>query len=123
MCVILYTKYEEADLHKVMETQYQHLTMTQRNKFEEFFNGKIGTRKTGPLDFELKEDAQPIWLQPYPLLKVHEKLFKKEVGNLVLLGVLNTANNPEWGAPPFAQSKPKSNRVRFISDFRNLNNS
>ena len=27
----------------------------------------------------------------------------------------------EWEAPYFAQTKPKSNRVRFISDFRNLN--
>ena len=29
--LILNSKYEEADLHKVMETQCQHLTMTQRN--------------------------------------------------------------------------------------------
>ena len=41
--VILYAKYEKSDLHKVMENQCQHLTMTQRNeylellqKFEEF---------------------------------------------------------------------------------------
>ena len=27
----------------------------------------------------------------------------------------------EWGDPSFAQPKPKSNQVRFISDFRNLN--
>ena len=31
--VILYSKYEKANLHKVMETQCQHLTMTQRNEF------------------------------------------------------------------------------------------
>ena len=29
--VILDDKYEKADLHKVMENQYQHLIMTQRN--------------------------------------------------------------------------------------------
>ena len=29
--VILDAKYEKADLHEVMETQYQHLTITQRN--------------------------------------------------------------------------------------------
>ena len=27
-CIILDTKYEKLDLHKVMENQYQHLTMT-----------------------------------------------------------------------------------------------
>ena len=31
------------------------------------------------------------------------------------------ANDREWGAPYFAQLKPKSNWVRFLSDFRNLN--
>ena len=30
-------------------------------------------------------------------------------------------NDAEWGAPSFAQPKPKSHQIRFISDFRNLN--
>ena len=29
--IILYAKYENSDLHKVMETQCQYLTLTQRN--------------------------------------------------------------------------------------------
>ena len=59
--VILYAKYEKEDLHKVMETQCQHMTITQRNellkllhKLEDFFDGTLGTCKTDPLDFELK---------------------------------------------------------------------
>ena len=59
--LILDAKYEKADLHKVMENQYQHLTMTQRNellkllqKFEELFDGTLGTWKTDPVDFKLK---------------------------------------------------------------------
>ena len=48
-------------------------------------------------------------------------MFKKEVERLVLLGVLEVANYSEWGSPYFAQPKLKSNRVRFLSDFRNLN--
>ena len=56
-----------------------------------------------------------------PSTKLHEEVFKKEVGCLVLLEVLEGANNSEWGAPSFAQPKPKSNQVRFLSDFRNLN--
>ena len=59
--VILDAKYENKDLHKVMENQYQHLIMTQRNellkllqKSEELFDGKLGTWKTDPVDFELK---------------------------------------------------------------------
>ena len=55
--MILYANYEKADLHKVMETQCQHLKMTQRNKlikllqiFEELFNVKLGTWKTDRLE-------------------------------------------------------------------------
>ena len=50
-----------------MENQCQHLTMTQRNELlkllqrsEELFNGTLGTWKTDPVEFELKEDAKPI---------------------------------------------------------------
>ena len=48
-------------------------------------------------------------------------MFKKEVECLALLGVLEVANDSEWGALSFAQHKPKSNQVRFISGFRNIN--
>ena len=50
-----------------METQCQHLTMIQRNellkllqKFEELFDGTLGTWKTDSVDFELKDDWKPI---------------------------------------------------------------
>ena len=128
LCVILDAKYEKADLHKFMETQCQHLTTTQSNellkllqKFGELFDGTLGTWKTDPLDFELKEDTNPICSWTYPVTKVHEEIFKKEVERLVLLGVLLVSNDSEWGDPSFAQPKPKSNQVSFLSDFRNIN--
>ena len=78
-----------------MKNQCQNLTITQRNellkllqKSKEFFNGTLGTWKKYPVDFELKEDAKPICLLPYPLPKLHEEMLKKEVEHLVLLGVL-----------------------------------
>ena len=49
-----------------METQCQHLKMTQRNellkllqRFKYFFDGPLGTWKIDPVDFELKEDTKP----------------------------------------------------------------
>ena len=61
MRVILDAKYKKADLHKVMETQCQHLTMTQcidllklLQKVEELFDGTLGTWKTDIVDFELR---------------------------------------------------------------------
>ena len=77
--VILDARMEKSDLHKVMENQCQNLTTTQHNEllkllqiFEELFDGTLGTCKTYPVDFELKEDAKPICLQPYPLPKLHK---------------------------------------------------
>ena len=48
-------------------------------------------------------------------------MFKTQVERLLLLGVLQIANYSEWGYPSFAQAKPKSNIVGFISDFSNIN--
>ena len=90
-------------------------------KFEELFDGTLGTWKTDPVHFKLKLDVKLICSRLYPVPKVHKEIFKKEVEILILLGLLILANDSEWGAPYFAQPKPKSNWVRFISDFRNLN--
>ena len=128
MRVILYAKYEKEDLYKVMETQCQHLIGTQRTDlikllhiFEELFNETLGTWEKHPVEFDSKVDTKPICLLPYPVPKEHEEMFKKEVAHLVLLGVHKVANDSEWKAPSFVQPKPKSNRVRFLSNFRNLN--
>ena len=51
----------------------------------------------------------PKYLRPYPVPKVHEEIFKKEVERLVRLGVLEVENDSEWGAPSSAQRKPESN--------------
>ena len=93
--IVLDAKYEKADLHKVMETQCQLLTTTQRHdllillqKYKEFFDGTLGTWKIYPLDFKLKEYAKPIFSRTYPVPKVHEEIIKKGVECLVLLGIL-----------------------------------
>ena len=65
--IILYAKYEKENLHKVMETQCQHLTITKRTEFlkslhifEELFYGTLGTWKTDSVDFKLKQYSNPI---------------------------------------------------------------
>ena len=67
-----------------METRYQNLTMTQRSdllkllqKFEDLFDGTLCTWKTDLLDIKLKEYTNTIRLQPHPVTKVHEEMFKK----------------------------------------------
>ena len=48
-------------------------------------------------------------------------MFRKEVEILVKVGVIEEANNSEWGAPYFDQPKLETNCVRFLSDCRKLN--
>ena len=48
-------------------------------------------------------------------------MLKTEVKLLVILRVLERANNLECGSPFFAKPKPKKNRSNFLSEFRNLN--
>ena len=48
-------------------------------------------------------------------------MFRKEIYRLVLLGVLEEANDSEWGAPSFVQPTPKTDRIRFLGHFWNLN--
>ena len=62
-----------------MKNQCHNLIEEQRNKLhkllhksEEFFDGTLGTRKTDPVDFELKESEKPICSIPYPVPKVHK---------------------------------------------------
>ena len=90
MRVILDTKYEKEDLNKVMKNKSQILTGTQHNellkllqKFEELFDGTLGTWKIYSFDFKLKEGGKPICLRPYPVPKVYEEIFKNEVEHLV----------------------------------------
>ena len=58
---------------------------------------------------------------PYSVPRVHKDMFRKEVKRLVGIGVIKEANESKWVANYFDQPKPKTDRVRFLSDFRNLN--
>ena len=60
------------------------------------------------MDLELKDDVNPVCLQPYPVLRVHKAMFRKESERLVKLGVLEEANDSEWGAPSFAEQIAKT---------------
>ena len=63
----------------------------------------------------------PICSLPYSVPKVQKEMFKQEVEHLVILGVLELANDSEWVAPSFAKPEPKSNQLQFLSEFSNIN--
>ena len=73
------------------------------------------------VDLELKDDVRPVCLQPYSVPRVQKVIFRKEEERLVKLGVLEEANDSEWGATSVADPKEKTNQIGFLSDFWNLN--
>ena len=80
-----------------MKNQFRHFAEDQRNeslkfqRFEELFNGTLGTWKTYPVDFKLKQDKNLVCSRPYTVPKVYKETFEG-VKNLVLLGVLERSN-------------------------------
>ena len=77
--VILDAKYEKVDLHKVMEIQCQHLTVTKCNellkllhKSKELFDVTPVTWKTDPLVTKLKYNVNELCWRPYPVPKLHK---------------------------------------------------
>ena len=128
MHIILYAKYKNNHLNTVMPELCQHLNGVERyrllnllRKIEDLFGGTFGTWNTTLVEFQLNDNSRPVCSQPYPIPRVHGLIKKKEVERLVRLGVIEEANESEWGAPSFAQPKAKTNRVIFLSDFQNLN--
>ena len=83
-----------------MKNQCQHLTETQGNellkwlqKSEYFSDRTLVTWKKYPADFELKKDTEPICSKKYTVPKVHEYFKNKDFERLVLLGLLEIAND------------------------------
>ena len=123
---ILDAQYEAADLRQV-SLKATHLNTQQREslyqlliKYKDIFDGSLGEWRTEPVDFELKEGAEPHSQRHYPIPHVHKETFKKELKRLIKLGVLERVQESEWGSPTFIIPK-KNNTVRFTSDFRRLN--
>jgi hypothetical protein len=84
------------------------------------FDGTVGDFKMDPISFKLKEGAKAFHGRPFPIPHIHLETLRREVEQLVELGVLTPRPNLEWGSPMFITPK-KNKTVRFISDFREVN--
>ena len=81
--MVLDSKYEKADLNRVMTEKCQHLSTKERYilltlllRFEDLFNVPLGNCNTTQVDLELKYVAKPVCFQPYPVPGAHEDMFK-----------------------------------------------
>ena len=121
-------KYEKADLNAVVTEHCKHLTVPDQEKllkllteFEDLFNGTIGDGDIELVSLKLKEGAKPYHGRPFPTLIAHKETLKKEVQQLCELGLMKWQPESEWALPSFIVQK-QNQTVRFVSDFRELNN-
>ena len=126
MSKILDAKYSPADLDEVAKKN-ENLTLDQKSKLHELlkkheslFDGTLGKWVGEPYKVELKEGVRPYHAHPYQVPQAYERTFQMEVERLCKVGILKKVNRSEWAAPTFIIPK-KDNTVRFISDFRELN--
>ena len=82
---ILDTKYKPADLDKVVK-ESMHLSKNEQEKlhkllvkYEDLFDGLLGSWSGESYDIELKENITPFHSRVYPIPRVHEKTLKHKV--------------------------------------------
>ena len=124
---IIESKYTPADLSKIVE-ECTHLNLKEQKqllqtlqKFEDLFDGSLGTWKTEPIQLELKDpNCKPYHARPYPVPHSQEKRLKEEIKRLCEYGVLRKINNSEWACPMFTIAKPDGS-LRSLADLREVN--
>ena len=123
---ILDAKYDQVDIEEVIQGQ-MHLNDEQKqdlrellNEHTKLFDGTLGVYPHKEVHIELEPDATPVHARAYPVPKIHEAAYKKELFHLVKLGVLAYQGPSDWASPSFIIPK-KDGRVRWISDLRALN--
>ena len=95
---ILDAKYSKADLKTTAESS-THLDPQERNelytllkKYACLFDGNLGTWNVKPYDIKLKLDAEPYHGKPFPVPRMHELTFKRELDRLDYLKVIKKVN-------------------------------
>ena len=106
---------------KHLSSQEQGQLLALLQKYEDLFDGSLGTWKTDPIDIELKDpNVKPYHARPYPVPHSQEKKLKAEIERLCEYGVLRKTNSSEWACPMFTISKPDGS-LRSLADLREVN--
>merc|ERR1712214_28032 len=105
----------------------KHLELKRRLKFKilftkykDVFDGKLGCHPTAKTKIKLKPGSKPHWRKPYSVPFARRKAFRRELDSLIRDGVLVRIGTSAWELSSFIIPK-KDLRVRWVSDFRILN--
>jgi transposase InsO family protein len=120
---ILDSKYEAMN----PDEKLQHLSPAQQEsmkqilvEYKELYDGHLGKANGEPYHIPMKPNATPYYQKPFPIPLIHQATLKKEIERLISLGVLERDTHSPWGAPTFIIPK-KNERVRLVTDYRQLN--
>ena len=123
---ILPSKYEKVEIDQVIKEQ-PHLDNDQKKNIKHtleqypiLFNGQLSKYQKRKIHLELKPNAKPFHSKAYTVPHVQLPFYKEELDHLQKMGVLKQTGESEWAAGSFTTLK-KDGRVRWVSDFRELN--
>ena len=87
------------------------------------FGVGLGTLDMKPVEIDLQPDAKPYASKFYNVPKAYKDMAKTEVNRLCTVNVLEQLSHTTdslWAAPSFCQLN-KTNDLRFLTDFREVN--
>ena len=103
---ILDANYKDADIPKLVEDNCEDLTDADESKllkllteFKQLFDGTLGDWETSPARLELQQNHLSYHSRAYPIPKVHQDIFQKEIHILEELGVFKWEPESRWGSP------------------------
>jgi len=120
------SKYDAADPVKIAES-CTHLTKEQcknltnlPTKFLKLFNNELKSFTDEKIYLDIDPTVTPHHSCPYAVPQAHMTTFKKELNQLVSIGVLEKCGCADWVAGTFIIPK-KDGWVQWVSDFCALN--
>ena len=123
---ILESNYRKVLVDNIAAKQ-EHLTEEQQIKLcnvlckhKILFNDKLGCYPHKQLHLDLIDSTEPVHSKPYGIPYRQEELFKQELKQLCVKGVLEKCFSSGWAAPTFITPK-KDSQVCWVNDFRELN--
>ena len=123
-CRFTKATYQQANLRSCVPT---HLKNNEKKQlldllfeYEHMFQGRLGCLPGKPVHIDIRPGAKLFHGCAFSVPKAYEKLLRDEIQHLLDLGVLHHEQSSEWAAPSFGVPK-KNQQIRFVSDFRRLN--